>query len=359
MCYPIENNRTSEESFDFKNQNQEENSDSDPFSQPVVSLTPKNNVTKTKKHEINLNISTQNFPDHSINQVEITENQCSYVEKLTDTGNFFKKSSIDENYLKEVNKDIPECTLLARLHDESCNTNLDPNLTKSSSSNYLSNNSADLFSKTFSDDTNMNFIRDLHQESFHTNLDPYTNIQSQFDKTHEPRVSNNLDSYTIGVSQSDFVRKSECLYKLHEPSTLNNLEQSELSMTGETFYDDMTFQQSDPVVNITPRNPIFRDNSIYKKTFPNRTSDVNKPWTKSASMNTEEKLHSLDQNMFFNSCSSSYEISQPVCSNFNNKKRDNVNKNNNNVNNNSGNSKEEKNQKPSRKLLLDDSFWEN
>ena len=91
----------------------------------------------------------------------------------------------------------------------------------------------------------MNFIRDLHQESFHTNLDPYTNIQSQFDKSHEsrpannldsytvdqnltnicfdklhePRVSNNLDSYTIGESQSDFMQKSECLDRLHEPNT--------------------------------------------------------------------------------------------------------------------------------------------
>ena len=212
MCYAIESNPASKDNFDnfdFENQNQEENSDSDQFSQPVVTLTPKNKVKETKKHEINLDKSTQNLPDHSINQVEITENQCSYVEELTDS----------ENYFEEVNKDFPECTLLARLHDESCNTNLDPNLTKSSSSNYLSNNSADLISKTSSDDTNMNFIRALHQESFHTNLDPYTNIQSQFDKSHESRPANNLDSYTVDQNLTNI-----CFDKLHEPRVSNNLD---------------------------------------------------------------------------------------------------------------------------------------
>ena len=335
-CYPIENNpsnKDNEENFDFENQHREENSDIDQFSQPVVSLTPKScKAKKMKKHFINLDMNTQTLTNVSIDQVEINENKIGFTEKLTDT----EKIVRNENYFEEVNRDFPDCTLLARLHEESCNTNLDPNFTKSSSSNnsnYL-NNSDDLFSKTSSNDTNMNFIRDLHQESFQTNLDPYTIVQSQ----------------------SDSLRENKCHDKLHESKTLiNNLEESEFTMTGEMFYDD-SFQESDPVVNITPRNPNygnkFIDSTSDKGTLPNRTS--NKSWTQSANMKTEENPDSLDRNIFFDS--HSYEISQPVCSNFNNNKRDNVNNNTNN--NSNSNNKEKTNHMPSKKLYLDDSFWE-
>ena len=305
---------------DVLDQNKEDIFDLEQFSQPVVSLTPKNSskCCQIKVSKINLEIDTESLNDPNIDHIKLKGTKIDCMEQSNRTEKDENKSIIDENYFEERVKDFPDCTLLARLHEESCNTNLDPNFSKSCSTN--SKNAADLFSKTSSTESNTSeedLIRNLHKESCQTNLDPYTIVQSP-----------------------SALLQDSCLGNLHESRLLTNLSSSELTVTGETFWDD-SYQQSNPVVNITPTNALFDDVSTLSdtKTLPNRTPNEKKPsWTMTA-IDTDEKLDNLGESLF-NSFSSSFEISQPICSNIN---------------------KEEKKQKTStsnKLVFIEDNFWE-
>ena len=308
-------------------------------------MTPKNQCLDTNQNKI---IKTRNKARKSDSDTYCkTERKISSVIDSNGTQELFEHEEVPE-----VDKNnIYECTLLAKLHEESCNTNLDPNL---STSFMNSKESVDLFSQIHSIESDNDYqtqvVGEFQGESCQTNLDPYTIIQSEnstctesdeskenfIKKLHNESCDTNLDPYTI--VQSPFVAHIDCNSEKSTSlfSSIDNL--SELAAAAETCG---SFPQSEPVVNITPKkcnhtySSLDCSLSLFGSIHPSMTLNE----FKTDNVKTDED-NVLEGSLFNSHSSFSYEISQPVCSMS--VKRD----------------QEKQILRENKKLPLDDDFWE-
>jgi hypothetical protein len=184
-----------------------------PYSHIDVGGIDKNNHDDVDKHNLEslLNIVEIKKPDYS----------AFSFKRL-------KKELSDD----AQNKDVAECTLLLKLHNESCNTNLDPEYTIHQ--NEFSNDGVNLIS-----DVNT-CIDMLHQESCMTNLDPYTKAEFS--------INSSQDTITkeCQVNSQSLKFNDHCHSKEHTPELFNS-QAGCFDNTESEFSDFLSYELSQPV----------------------------------------------------------------------------------------------------------------
>ena len=166
--------------------------------------------------------------------VLIDESSENIGKKASD--NFtFPCESLKKSFDSSQHKKIGECTLLLELHNESCNTNLDPEhaISQSGVLNDSPKYNYDLFQNNI-----YNCMDILHQQSCMTNLDPYTKT----DICSEEKSSSYSNTKTEIFNGDEYCQTKD----VHTSEMFNNRDGS-FCFNTENEFSDLSYELSQPV----------------------------------------------------------------------------------------------------------------